>query len=134
MGEGCHATSYGRRLNASVVAAGWASFLRRWVEALESVRPGLPYLWSPSSPESPRRGLNTSAAYAKTLAASLRTIGAAAPRLSNITIQDSVGKASNVSLSNRTISYGVGCADAAWSANITRAALPGVRDGGHAIN
>ena len=85
-------------------------------------RAGLPFIWSPSAPESPRRGLNTSADYARTLAESLRTVSAAA-LLSNITIQDSVGKASNVSLAQRTIRYGVGCDDAVWHANITRSAL-----------
>ena len=123
LGEGCHATAYARHLDAAAVASGYARFLGQWTRSLDALAPGLPFIWSPSAPESPRRGLNTSADYARTLAESLRTVSAAAPLLTNITIQDSVGKASNVSLAQRTIRYGVGCDDAVWHANITRSAL-----------
>lgn len=126
LAEGCHSTILGHHVNASVVAAGWASLLHRWTEALSQLVPGLPFLWSPSAPESPRSGAGLESEYATTLIQSLRAIKAAAPLLTNLTVQDSVGKASNVSLVNRTVRYGVGCDDAAFHVNITRVALPTV--------
>jgi hypothetical protein len=126
LAEGCHSTTLGRHVNASTVAAGWASLLHRWTEALNQVVAGLPFLWSPSAPESPRSGADLESEYATTLIRSLRAIKAAAPLLTNLTVQDSVGKASNVSLVNRTVRYGVGCEDAAFHVNLTRLALPDV--------
>ena len=47
---------------------------------------------------------------------------AAAPLLTDLAIQDSVGKASNASTPGH-VTYAVGCLDAAWHANISKAAL-----------
>lgn len=124
IGGGCHASAYGRHLSAAEVAAGYARLLKSWTEALDEVTPGLKMLWSPAAPETPRRGQSGSAKYAAALAASLRTIAAAAPLISNLTIQDSVGKASNVS--NGAVRYAVGCDDTLFHANVTREALPHV--------
>jgi hypothetical protein len=121
--EGCTPKSdAAARITASALAAAWGAFLREWTEALAAVRPRTRILWSPAAPESPVRGSNTSAAYAATLRASLRTIAASAPLLTDIAIQDSVGKASNASTVG-TIEYPVGCVDAAWHANISKAAF-----------
>ena len=68
----------------------------------------------------------SSAAYTAALHASLTTLGAAVPLLTNLTIQDAVGKASNVTLANRSVRYAVGCDDTAFHANISRDALPSV--------
>ena len=70
------------------------------------------------------RASNSSDAYATALGASLRSIATAAPLLTDIVIQDSVGKASNASTAGHIV-YPVGCLDAAWHANISKAALAG---------
>lgn len=121
-GEGCHASAFGRHLSAVEVAAGYAQMLQSWTKALDDVTPGLPILWSPAAPESPRRSRPAAAKYAAALATSLRTVAAAAPLITNLTIQDSVGKASNVS--NGTVRYAVGCDDALFHANVAREAMP----------
>ena len=60
--------------------------------------------------------------YAATLGASLRTIAESASLLTDLAIQDSVGKASNASTPGR-IDYPVGCLDTAFHANISKAAF-----------
>ena len=111
-----------RAISASELSAAWGSFLRAWTQALAAARPGTRILWSPAAPESVRRGTNGSAAYAAALGASLRSIATAAPLLTDIAVQDSVGKASNATIAGHIV-YPVGCADAAWHANISRSAL-----------
>ena len=123
LAEGCTPKLPPRRaISASELAAAWGSFLRAWTQALAAARPGTRILWSPAAPESVRRGTNGSAAYAAALGASLRRIATAAPLLTDIAVQDSVGKASNASVAGH-IAYPVGCPDAAWHANISRFAL-----------
>eukprot|EP00937_MAST-01D_sp_MAST-1D-sp2_P004132 g4132.t1 len=123
LAEGCTAQQPPRRIiSASELAAAWGMFLRSWTQALAAARPGTRILWSPAAPESVRRGTNGSAAYAAALSASLRSIATAAPLLTDIAVQDSVGKASNASVPGH-IAYPVGCPDAAWHANISRSAL-----------
>jgi hypothetical protein len=123
LGEGCSPKQREQpHIGAAELAAAWGKFLGAWTRALAAVRPGTRVLWSPAAPESPRRGSNASAFYAAALGASLRTIAAAAPLLTDLAIQDSVGKASNAS-SPGHIDYAVGCLDAAWHANISKAAL-----------
>lgn len=113
-----------QRVTGSELAAAWGEFLRSWTQALSAVRPGARILWSPAAPESVRRASNSSDAYATALGASLRSIATAAPLLTDIVIQDSVGKASNASTAGHIV-YPVGCLDAAWHANISKAALAG---------
>lgn len=123
LGEGCSPKQRRQQhISASELAAAWGEFLGAWTRALAAVRPGTRVLWSPAAPESPRRGTNASSSYAATLGASLRAIAAAAPLITDLAIQDSVGKASNAS-TPRHIAYAVGCLDAAWHANISKAAL-----------
>ena len=111
-------------ISAAALATAWGAFLHAWTESLATVRPGTRFLWSPAAPESVRMGSGNggSAVYASALRDSLRTIAVAAPRITDIAIQDSVGKASNASVPGH-ISYPVGCADAAWHANISKSAF-----------
>ena len=122
LAEGCTPKQQQQHISASELSAAWGSFLRAWTQALAAARPGTRILWSPAAPESVRRGTNGSAAYAATLGASLRSIATAAPLLTDIAVQDSVGKASNATIAGHIV-YPVGCADAAWHANISRSAL-----------
>ena len=106
----------------------WGDFLSKWTTALAAVKPHTRILWSPAAPESPRRTANTSDLYAANLTASLQAISNAAPLLTDIVIQDSVGKASNASTPG-VIHYPVGCLDASWHALTARSALRNVSVG-----
>ena len=123
--DGCPSSIWNRHVDHTALAAAWGSFLGSWTDALAAVKPGTPILWSPAAPEHSilrTRNAAASATYAAALTASLRTIAAAAPRLDEIVVQDSIGKASNASDPER-IRYAVDCRDAGWHANITRSAL-----------
>jgi hypothetical protein len=129
LAEGCspkpqqhhHRNHHRQHISATELAAAWGKFLEAWTAALAAVRPGTRVLWSPAAPESPIASSGRSA-YATALADSLRTIASSAPLLTDLAIQDSVGKASNASTPGH-IEYAVGCLDAAWHANISKAAF-----------
>jgi hypothetical protein len=127
---GCQSKVWKTHVPALTLARAMGRHLDAWTRALRDVHPAAHFLWSPSCPESVlRHGFRagngsgvTAAAYRAKLIAGLKALLDEAPLLDMLVLQDSVGKASNVSHDGR-IKYGVTADDAIWHAKAAQEAV-----------
>jgi hypothetical protein len=128
---GCEAKAWGgKHVDGQALSRSLGRYLHTWTSALHDVYPAAHFLWSPSCPESPmRQGISTAngsfisaAAYRARLVQGLSTLLQEAPLVDTLVLQDSIGKASNVSRDG-TVRYGVTAADAIFHAEAAQEAV-----------
>ncbi len=128
---GCEAKAWGgKHVDGQTLSRSLGRYLHTWTSALHDVYPAAHFLWSPSCPESPmRQGISTAngsfisaAAYRARLVQGLSILLQEAPLVDTLVLQDSIGKASNVSRDG-TVRYGVTAADAIFHAEAAQEAV-----------
>lgn len=120
LGDGCIAGNRSR-ISGDALATAQGAYLKEWTESLYALKP-LGFLWSPSVPEFSvvGDGAFDLARYRSDLKDSLKTVLAAAPLVTELTLQDSMGKASAVI--NATVTRKINASNAIVHCQIASAA------------
>lgn len=120
LGDGCIAANRSR-ISGDLLATAQGAYLKEWTESLHALKP-LGFLWSPSVPDFSVVGGGTFdlARYRSNLKDNLKTVLAAAPLVTELALQDSMGKASSVA--NGTVTRKINTSNAIVHCEIVTAA------------